>query len=184
MASDFQYRTGKRVLLNGGIIGYKTDTLYGLGCDPFNLSAVTHLNRIKNRGSGKHFIIIASRFEFIAPLVDASVYPEKSVISNTEVPTSWVLPAGTALPDWLQTSNHTVAVRISHDPVTTKLCSMLGSALISTSANRPGHRPASSIVQLRKTMGSFIDLILASSHYATGKPSTIRRLCDNTVIRP
>lgn len=184
MASNFQLRRCREILLCGGIISYKTDTLYGLSCDPYNVSAVKKLTTIKHRPVDKAFILLAGNFEQLFPFIDPSVIQHKQTITHTQTPTSWILPVGEQTPSWLMSATQSIAIRISHDPITTRLCKMLNSPIISTSANIHGRQPANSLIRLKQIFGASLDLIIQSPHQATGTSSTLRRLCDNTVIRP
>ena len=60
------------VLHQGGVIAYPTEAVYGLGCDPKNLSAVKKILELKQREKEKGLILIASDFEqlkcYISPL--------------------------------------------------------------------------------------------------------------------
>ena len=56
MASDFAIRHAAHIINQGGIIAYPTDTIYGLGCDPYNPKAVEKINAIKQRTLKKKFI--------------------------------------------------------------------------------------------------------------------------------
>ncbi|MDR2196170.1 MAG: Sua5/YciO/YrdC/YwlC family protein, partial [Gallionellaceae bacterium] len=54
-------------LARGGLIAYPTESCYGLGCDPRNRAAVLRLLKLKRRPQGKGLILIASRYEQLAP---------------------------------------------------------------------------------------------------------------------
>lgn len=184
MTSNFQLRRCREILLRGGVISYKTDTLYGLSCDPYNFSAVRKLTTMKHRPVDKAFILLAGNFAQLLPFINPSVIQHKQTIAHTQTPTSWILPAGNHTPFWLAAENQSIAIRISHDPITISLCKMLNSPIISTSANIHGRQPANSLIRLKQIFGASLDLIIQSPHQATGTPSTLRRLCDNAVIRP
>ena len=100
MASDFSIRHAADIIKHGGVIAYPTDTIYGLGCDPYNYDAVEKVNRIKQRPLNKRFIILADDIEQIKPLVVISEEQEKIIMHNDE-PTSWVIAANPQAPSWL-----------------------------------------------------------------------------------
>ncbi len=184
MVSAFSFRLAHHQLRSSGIISYKTDTLIGLSCDPYNQQAINRINQIKQRPVKKTFILLASQFEQLLPLIHPSACRHRQTIINTTEPTSWILPASKTTPYWLKAKDNTIAVRISSDPVTKILCTLLASPIISSSANISGRPAAKNLFQLRKTFGRQIDRIIQSSHEATGKPSRMLRLCDNKLIRP
>lgn len=184
MASNFQLRQAASILLHGGIISYQTDTIYGLSCDPYNQHALNNLNQIKQRERGKTFILLASDFSQLAPLLHHSVLEKEATICNTSQPTSWVVRTNSHTPNWLTAKNNTIAIRLSKDPVTKKICSLLNSPIISTSANISKQSPVKNTLQCRKIFGKKIHKTLTSQHPFSGKPSRLIRLCDNQVLRP
>ena len=69
MASNFSIRHAAHVIRQGGIIAYPTDTIYGLGCDPFNFDAVEKINAIKQRPANKQFILLAGNIDQVRSLI-------------------------------------------------------------------------------------------------------------------
>ncbi|NOQ89894.1 MAG: tRNA threonylcarbamoyladenosine biosynthesis protein RimN [Gammaproteobacteria bacterium] len=182
MASDFSIRHAAHIIRHGGIIAYPTDTVYGLGCDPFNPIAVAQLNDIKQRKSDKQFILLASDIEQIKPLVFISEQQQNTIMQKDE-PTSWIAKAKPSVPAWLCSDEHTLTFRISKPSEAQRLCQTLGHAIISTSANLPTKPPAKNALELHKYFHFSLDKILANNKKLNAKPSKIIRLCDNRVIR-
>lgn len=182
MASDFSIRLAAQIIRNGGVIAYPTDTVYGLGCDPYNIDAIEKINAIKQRPLNKHFILLASNVEQIRPLIKLDKQQEKRLTGN-DYPTSWVVEASSNAPNWLIDSNNTLTIRISNHENIKMLCQILGHALISTSANISGKKPADNAIQLHQNFHNKVDKILIANKKMPGKPSKIIRLCDNHVFR-
>ena len=182
MASDFSIRHAAHIIRHGGIIAYPTDTIYGLGCDPYNQTAVEKINKIKQRPLNKQFILLAGHIDQIKNLITISEEEEKIITQNSE-PTSWIIDADPKTPAWLIDSKKTLTIRISkHDDVK-KLCEALGHAIISTSANTSGKSPAKNGLELHHYFHHCVDKILLSNKKLAGKASKIIRLCDNHIIR-
>ena len=182
MASDFSIRHAAHIIRHGGIIAYPTETVYGLGCDIYNAEAVEKINIIKQRSPYKQFILLAGNIDQIKQLIEIND-KEESIIVNTKEPTSWVIKASSLAPEWLTDKNNSLTIRISRDNLVKKLCHILGHAIISTSANFSGKKPAKTGLDLHKAFHDKVDKILLSNHKTTRKPSKIIRLCDNYVIR-
>jgi len=182
MASDFSIRHAAHIIRNGGIIAYPTDTIYGLGCDPYNAYATDNLNTIKQRPSNKQFILLAGHIDQVKPLAIINEEQENLIAQRSE-PTSWIIDAAPHTPAWLADRQNTVTIRISKNEIVKKLCSALGHAIISTSANLSGKTPAKNSIELHKYFHNTIDKILASHQKLTADPSKIIRLCDNRIIR-
>ena len=182
MASDFSIRHAAHIIRRGGVIAYPTDTIYGLGCDPYNQEAIELLNSIKQRPLNKHFILLAAHMEQIRPLVQLTKEQEKTITQPTQA-TSWIVPASKNTPPWLIDKDNNITIRISKQHDVERLCSALGHAIISTSANLSGKAPARNALDLHKYFHHHVDKILLADKYQASKPSKIIRLCDNRVIR-
>ena len=182
MASDFAIRHAAHIVHRGGIIAYPTDTIYGLGCDPFNIDAIERLNRIKQRPASKHFILLAGELAQIRSLLAVSD-TEAQTLNNTDEPTSWIVPATASAPPWLTDTDNNLTVRLCDHEDVRRLCQRLGHAIISTSANLAGHRPAQNALQLHQRFQCEVDKILVSDKPLRGKASRIIRLRDNRTIR-
>ena len=182
MASDFSIRHAADIINHGGVIAYPTDTIYGLGCDPFDADAVASLNDIKQRPLSKQFILLAGHVDQVSALVDLDD-EQRNTLMQTSTPTSWVIDAKPTAPPWLVAGDGTIAIRISKKDVVQRLCHSLGHAIISTSANPSGKPPAKNALELHKYFHHKVDKILATNEKLTASPSKVIRLCDNYVIR-
>ncbi len=182
MASDFSIRHAAHIIKHGGVIAYPTDTIYGLGCDPYNPDAVERINDIKQRPLNKHFILLAGHIDQIKPLINITIEQEK-IISKNDEPTSWIIDATSEAPPWLVDKNKALTIRLCKQSDVKKLCHALGHAIISTSANISGKKPAKNALELHKYFHRSVDKILLSDKQHTGKASKIIRLCDNYIIR-
>lgn len=177
-------QTAARVVRAGGLIAYPTEGVWGLGCAPHNGHACERLLRLKQRDPAKGLILIASQFEQLIPYL-APVPPEQLRIAQDSWPgpNTWLFPAGPDCPDWVRGAHPTVAVRVTAHPIAAGLCTAVGGALISTSANRSGRPPARSSLALRLQMGADVDLIVSGALGGQRGPSTIRHLQDGRILR-
>ena len=182
MASDFSIRHAAHIIKHGGIIAYPTDTIYGLGCDPYNPDAVEKINAIKQRPSNKQFILLAANINQIRPLILIEKKQEKIITENNQA-TSWIVKASPSAPPWLVGDNKTLCIRISKHDEVQRLCKTLGHAIISTSANLSGKKTAQNALELHKFFHHHVEKILVANKKQHSKASKIIRLCDNQVIR-
>ncbi|WP_197723378.1 L-threonylcarbamoyladenylate synthase [Thiomicrorhabdus aquaedulcis] len=133
----------------GDVVAYPTESVFGLGCDPFNEAAVQKLFHVKQREHTKGLILIAATVEQIAPYVLLHNQAwQQAVLATWPGPVTWILPTKTHLPNWITGGRDTVAVRVSSHPTVQALCLACGHALISTSANPSGQPPAKSCAQV------------------------------------
>lgn len=171
-------------LARGGLIAYPTESCYGLGCDPRNKRALKRLIALKGRDAGKGLLLIADHFRrlrrFVAALPPADLARMKR---SWPGPVTWVVPASTACPPLLTGGRSTIAVRVTAHPVAARLCRMLGMALVSTSANKSGQKPARTAAQCRRAFGARVRVIEGRIG-ARKRPSTLIDLASGTVLRP
>jgi len=184
MASDFHIRLAAHHVRHGGVIVYPTETVYGLGCDPFNEPAVDYLNFLKQRTPEKGLILLAGSLQQLELCIDIPDDPCRAKILSNEQPTSWIVAAKNNLPSWITAKNGSVAVRISKHPVVTQLCSLLGFPLVSSSANPGGGKPAENMLQIQNYFHNQVHTILTSNIPASGTPSTLKHLTNNKIFRP
>lgn len=65
------------IIRDGGIVVFPTDTVYGIGCDPFNQKSVNRIYQIKNRDKKKPFPILTHSIDFAAQIVEFDEFSEK-----------------------------------------------------------------------------------------------------------
>ena len=146
-------------LRRGGIIAYPTESCYGLGCDPFNREAVRKLIQLKNRPVSKGLILIADRFSRFQRLLQPLAEHEQArVLATWPGPVTWILPARDRAP-WLRGKNQGLAVRVTAHRPAALLCRDLGTALVSTSANKSGGHPVKTARECRRIFGSQVRAI-------------------------
>lgn len=174
----------KQAIHTGGIIAYPTESVYGLGCDPNDSETVARLLILKRRPSGKGMILIASCLEQLEPYIQLTTNLLKKIKPTWPGPVTWIVPALPNIPPYLARKDNTIAVRVTKHPVAAALCTVMGHALVSTSANISGHLPARTPLQVRNIFHNEIDTII---HGATGNkknPTEIRDAKTGKIIRP
>ncbi len=175
----------RTVLLAGGVIGYPTEGVYGLGCDPQQEAAVRRLCALKQRPLRAGLILIASDplqlGGYIAPDDRALA---RRLADRQERAITWIVRAGPLAGPWITGGRDRVAVRITAHPLAGALCAVAGMPLVSTSANRRGRPPARKALQLRHWFGAELDLVLPGPVGAAGGPSEIREADSGRIIRP
>ena len=123
------------------MIGYPTDTVYGLGCDLLNKQATDRLYQIKGMPRDHELAFICPDLSDIAKyaVVENQVY--RVLKHFLPGPYCFILQATREVPKLVQTKRKTVGIRVPDHPVTIALVRELGRPLISTTANRMGEAP-------------------------------------------
>jgi L-threonylcarbamoyladenylate synthase len=174
-------------LRQGGIIGYATEAVFGLGCDPDNGDAVRRLLEIKQRPIEKGLVLIAADFSQLLPYLDLAALPEgrlEVILDSWPGPYTWIIPARPEVPTWLKGRFSSLAVRVTAHRQVHDLCLAFGKPLVSTSANLTGEPPARSEQQLAELMGADLDYILPGQTDGRANPSLIRDGITGAVVRP
>lgn len=172
-------------LLNGEVLAYPTEAVWGLGCDPENKAATLRLLQIKNRPVAKGLILVAGSVEQIVDLLDPLTPSQrKRMLATWPGPNTWLVPDYNQLiPGWIKGEHDSVAVRVSAHPLVVALCLRFGGPLVSTSANKAGQRPAKTALQVVKHMGREIDGMLHGRLGEGAKPSRIIDLLSGQILR-
>ncbi len=148
--STFRLTLAARQLHAGFLVAYPTEAVWGLGCDPLNRQAVANLLALKGRRASKGLILIAANFTQIEPFLNIhSDQMKTKLLENWPGPVTWIVPAADQTPAWLRGSHDTLAVRVTAHPLASALCEAFGAAIVSTSANPSGARPARTQLKTR-----------------------------------
>lgn len=161
-----------------GIIAYPTETIYGLGSS-VSAAAVDRLSALKGRPAGKPFLLLVSAREMVAKvglrLTDAG---ERLAAAFWPGPLTLVVPGGErTLPELLRGPEGGIAVRWTSHPGATRIVSVLGAPITSTSANRPRQEPAEDGPGVEAVFGDEVAagtlLILDAGRLVASLPSTV-----------
>jgi len=177
-------RQGAQCLVDGGVIAYPTEAVYGLGCDPDNESAVRKILELKNRPASAGLILVADRLEHFAPYIQA-VSPEmkERALAAWPGPVTWLFPRAGRVPGWLAGEHDTVALRISAHAGCRALCDAFGGPIVSTSANPAAQEPARSVARVESYFPGQLCGIVQGELGGSDLPSEIRDLATGRVVR-
>jgi len=125
----------------GEVIGYPTDTVYGLGCDITNKKAVDRLYQIKGMDRAHPLAVICPDLSGISQyaIVDNAIY--RVLRRFLPGPYCFVLEATRDVPRMLQTKRKTIGIRVPNHEVTRALVTELSRPVISATAQRSGAEP-------------------------------------------
>ena len=170
-------------LKSGEVIGYPTEAVYGIGCDPWNQSSVEKIAKIKGRKKRQTFLMVASSIDQLTDLIDISRLSSQ-VKSSWPGHTTWLIKAKENVPYWLQDEQtNKVGVRISNHPLVRELCSEYGKPIISTSANISGKEEIKNQQEFIRTFSSNINYLVDGDLGDYDKASMIIDMETNKKIR-
>ncbi len=171
-----------QLVREGGIVVYPTDTVYGLGCDPFNPGAVERLVAAKERSKTS-----------LPVLIDNMVTAERlGVLNNTADRIAnmfWpgavtlVVPSRVTISRISDESN-TIGLRVPGHAFARRLASECGGALVGTSANISGRLSCKTVEEVLASLGGHVDLIIDGGPVQGKESSVVKVIGDDvTIIR-
>lgn len=177
------YRLVAAHLKRGGLIAYPTESCYGLGCDPANRAAVLRLLKLKQRPQRKGLILIASCYQQVARYLQPLTPAQQQRLQEAGAQAiTYLMPVKKSAPRWLRGEHDTLAVRLTAHPSAKKLCRDANSALVSTSANKSGMRPARTFSECRRLFGNDV-WVLPGLVGHRRQPSKILAWLDGRIVR-
>ncbi len=171
--SQREIQRGVEILQKGGLIAFPTDTVYGLGADAYNTSAIERIYEIKGRPRHQQFPLLIADMRQLAS-VSGPIPGIAWFLASRFWPggLTLILPRADLLPACLAVGP-TIAVRIPNHPVCLALIQGLGNPLIGTSANVSGQPAASTAREVGQQLKAKVDLIINGGKCPGGKESTI-----------
>ncbi len=182
--SYWHIQSAIRIVNQGGVISYPTESVYGLGCNPLDMEAVLYLLEIKARHLHKGLLLVAENVSQLEPYIDINdTLTINKLMQSTENPVTWIVPCKQSTPLWLTGEHQSIAVRISQHPIVMQLCRQFNGALVSTSANRSGQSSTRKSWMVRKRFGNKIDYYVPGDLGSSKKESKIQNSITDEVIR-
>ncbi|HNS13945.1 MAG TPA: L-threonylcarbamoyladenylate synthase [Syntrophorhabdaceae bacterium] len=170
----------KEVLSSGGIIAYPTDTVYGMGCDLFNIKAIRKLYLAKRLDEKRALSVICRDFKDIsnyAVMSDSAFELLKGCLPG---PYTFVLKARKIMPKLLMTEKKEVGIRIPDHPVPVALAGLIERPIINTSARISGEEFLSDPREIEKSFKDTVDVVIDGG-IMISSPSSVIRLLNDTI---
>jgi len=176
-----------RLLLAGKAVAVPTDTLYGLIADPFNLAAVSEVNRIKRRTVERPLPLLVDSIDQAAEISqDAPPLFYRLAEKFWPGPLTIVVAASPRLPLKVTGNTGKVGLRWPKAPVPVALIGACGRPLIGTSANLTENPPCTTAEDVLLQIGDAVPLIIDGGPTPAHVPSTVIELFGERarIIRP
>jgi L-threonylcarbamoyladenylate synthase len=169
-------------LKRGEVIVYPTETLYGLGADVLNATAVEKVFQLKGREPDNPIPVLVADREMLGALVE-EIPPlaEKLMARFWPGPLTLVLTARKNIPSALLNADGGIGVRISSQHIATELVRALGRPLTATSANPSGQPPARTVQQAKHYFAGEIDVFIDAGQLTSRTGSTVVEIKANAV---
>jgi len=144
-------------LKKGHVILYPSDTIWGLGCDITNESAVARIYEIKKRARSKPLILLVNSIEMLKRYI-VFIHPRvETLLTHHKKPLTIIYEASAEVPSYLLNKEGTIGIRVTQDPYCAGVIKKIDQALISTSANRAGKPHPDSYEQISDKIREMVD---------------------------
>ena len=161
-------------LNHGQVIGFPTETFYGLGADALSARAVRRVVSLKGRPANSPIPVIVADQKMLRCVVTAVPPKAQSLIDQFwPGPLTLVLPGNPRLPKPLLNRRGGVGVRVSSHPLAQQLVSEFGRPITATSANLSGEAAARTPQEVRHYFGASLPVILDGGELRGKRGSTV-----------
>ena len=174
------------LLRAGQLVGFPTETVYGLGANALDAQAVLRIFAAKGRPADNPLIVHVWAREQLDGICDVPPLADRLMDAFWPGPLTLLMPRKPAIPDAVTASLPTVAVRMPSHPVAAALLRACGLPIAAPSANRSGKPSPTTAEHVRVDMDGRIPLILDGGSCDVGVESTVLDICHGTpcILRP
>lgn len=172
------------VLKKGGIILYPTDTVWGLGCDATNATAVEKLYRLKLRESSKSMVVLLADQRDILKYVSQVDLQVFDYLKTVKKPTTIIYQGAVGIADNVIASDGTVAIRLVQEIFCRNLIKRFRKPIVSTSANISGFPAPALFIEISLDIKQQVDYIVEYRQEETTRaaPSAIVKWNNHATV--
>jgi L-threonylcarbamoyladenylate synthase len=170
-----------RIIANGGVIAFRTDTFYGLGADPLNSEAVRKIKELKGREDDKPILLLISDLNQVDKFVAQSDFFKFVAARHWPAPLTLIGLSLPHVPIELTAGTNSLGIRLPDDEGVRDFVRVCGGVLTATSANISGQPPARTAQEVEDYFPTGIDLIIDGGEATATEPSTVLDLHDGGV---
>jgi len=175
-----------KLIKEGKLIAFPTETVYGLGADALNEEAVKRIFEIKGRPLDKPLSIIIGRKEELRQCVQEIPKSAQALIERFwPGPLTLIFRASPLIPDIIKSENNTIGIRMPDCKIALEIIQASEVPLACPSANLSGSSPPTKAEEVAKDLGERIDLLLDGGETKIGVESTVLDLTTSspTILR-
>jgi len=173
------------ILINGGVILYPTDTVWGLGCDATNPEAVAKIYSIKKREDNKSMLVLLNNPGRIVAYVKEVPEIAWELIDAAVRPITIIYPGAKNLAKNLVAEDGSIGIRITGDEFCSELLKRFGKPLVSSSANISGEKTPSIFDEISDEIKRAVDYIIKwrQDDISKTQPSSIIKLGEGGLFK-
>lgn len=167
------------VLNRNGVVVYPTETVYGLGANPFSQEAVKRVFEIKKRAASEPLSLAVSSFEMLEEIAYLDEETWDFIAQFLPGPITVLLFKKAIVPDFVTSGSEVVAIRFPDHEIALQLVSTFGRPITSTSANISGEPAPKNAGEVKVKA----DFLIDGGECKYGVASTIVDLIERKVVR-
>jgi len=170
-----------KIVQDGGIILYPTDTIWGIGCDATSTEAIKRIYKLKQRDEAKSMIILLDTENKLESYISDMNPLAYDLIEYAENPLTLVMPGAKNISPAIIGNDGSVGIRISKHPFCQQLIQRMKKPLVSTSANISGKPSPQYFSQIDAEIIEGVDYVVDLDQHSMEikTPSTIMKLAPN-----
>ncbi|MEI3529185.1 L-threonylcarbamoyladenylate synthase [uncultured Alistipes sp.] len=149
-----------RVLREGGIILYPTDTVWGLGCDATNAEAVDRIYRLKRSENKKSMLVLCASADMVVRYVNRAPGIAFEVMEMATSPLTLILPGATGVAANLIPDEGTLGIRVPDHEFCRRMLRALQRPVVSTSANISGEATPAGLQEVSREIIDGVDFVV------------------------
>ena len=172
-----------KAILEGNIIIYPTDTVYGLGCSISSEDSVKRIFEIKGRSPAKPLSIAFPDVESAKKYAFLEAKDEEYIKKNINEPLTFIVRKKELVPDYVTAGMETVGIRIPDNKIVKEMLLSAKIPVITTSANISGEKAPAAFQEINKKILDKVDLAIDSGTCRAKVPSKIVNLLTGKVLR-
>jgi L-threonylcarbamoyladenylate synthase len=172
-------------LQKGGIILYPTDTIWGIGCDATNSTAVKKIYNLKQREDHKSMLVLLENPNTIPSYIAEMPEVAWDLIECSEKPTTIIYDNAKNLAPNLVAEDGSIGIRITREAYTSELIRRFRKPIVSTSANISGLPSPAFFDEISEEIKAGVDYVVKyrQDDFSDFKPSTIIKLGNSGLFK-
>lgn len=174
-----------KILKEGGVIIYPTDTVWAIGCDATNPKAVEKLIKINNSEGQDGMIVIVDDFNLIGRYVRNIPPIAIEVVEVSDKPLTIIYPDAVNLAPGVAAKDGSIGIRVASHPFCNLLLSKFRRPVVATTPNLNGRKSSKCLNDLNDELLESVDWVADPlfDEGSTGKPSSIIYLGEGGVVK-
>ncbi len=180
--SSSELEAAARIIRDGGLVAFPTETVYGLGADATNECAAEKIYKAKGRPSNNPLIVHIAKAEDAEKYVFTDARYYKIAKAFMPGPITVIMPSKHTVAGSVCAGLDTLAVRCPVHPIARELIEVSGKPIAAPSANTSGRPSPTSAAHVIHDLDGKVDMIIDGGECEVGLESTIIKLTDDAVI--